>query len=191
MPSVSEARPPYVKFELRPEEDRAASIAAGHFVAKDVTYAVITPMGSKDRIECIAAEWFEQLAKDTEEGRFPREWYKAFKSHFKDWEEGNEPCTDGTPIAQWPPLSPAQLRMCKEVHIRSVEDLAAANEETLSRLGMGGRALKDKAKEWLDTSKNIGQSSERIAALEATNNTLQEQIRNLEARLKKSEAPQK
>ena len=31
-----EERPPFVRFEVRAEEDRQASIEAGHYVGKDV-----------------------------------------------------------------------------------------------------------------------------------------------------------
>lgn len=40
MVQIAEARPPYVTFEFRAEEDRAASIEAGHYVSKDVAYAL-------------------------------------------------------------------------------------------------------------------------------------------------------
>ena len=47
MPEIMQARPPYVQFEMRAVEDRQASIDAGHYVAKDVAYAIITPAGSR------------------------------------------------------------------------------------------------------------------------------------------------
>lgn len=181
MVQVAENRPPYVQFELRPEEDREASLAAGHFVAKDVAYAIITPMGSKDRIECLATQWLEQLERDTQEGRFPREWLRGYQDHYKAWTEGNEPSPTGTPIEQWPPLSPAMLRMCRDARIRTVEDLAQANEETLMRIGMGGRALKDKAAAWMTASSSVGKTAERMAGLEADNRTLRTQLASLEA----------
>lgn len=184
MVQLAENRPPYVQFEMRPEEDREQSLAAGHFVAKDVAYAIITPMGSKDRIECVAEQWIAQLERDTNEGRFPREWFRAFQDHYSAWQKGQEPALDGSPIEQWPPLSPAMLKMCREARIRTVEDLAAANEETLMRLGMGGRALKEKAQAWLTASSSVGKTAERMAGLEADNRTLRSQIASLEASIR-------
>ena len=134
MVAIAEARPPYVTFELRAVEDREASIAAGHFVAKDVAYAIITPQGSKDRIERVAAEWFSQLEQQSREDRFPSEWLRAFKAAFKDWQEGHEPAVNGTDVRNWPAASPAQVKALLDVKVRTVEDLAAANEETIGRL---------------------------------------------------------
>lgn len=71
MPAVAEARPPYVMFETRAVEDRAASLEKGHYVTRDVDYAIITPMGSKDRTERVIKEWFDQLQQQVAEGRFP------------------------------------------------------------------------------------------------------------------------
>ena len=85
-----EERPPFVRFEVRAEEDRQASLEAGHYVGRDVHYALITPMGSKDCIERKADEWFDKLKQDVAEGRCPREWLAAFKEIYKDWCEGRE-----------------------------------------------------------------------------------------------------
>ncbi len=160
-------RPPYVTFETRAIEDREASISAGHYVPKDEHYAIITPAGSKDRIERLVKEWFLQLDQQVSEGRFPREWLQAYKAAYKDWTEGHEPAVNGTDVRNWPVASPAQTKQLLDVRVRTVEDLAVANEETIARLGMGGRALKQRALEWLESAKNIGGQSERIAALEA------------------------
>lgn len=162
---VAEPRPPYVTFETRAVEDRDASLLAGHFVTKDVDFAVITPQGSKDRVERIVSEWFEALTQHVQEQRFPSEWLRAFREAYTAWKEGREIPTVGTPVLTWPVASPAQVRQLLDLKIRTVEDLAGANEETLGRLGMGGRALKDRAKAWLETANSVGKVSEEVAAL--------------------------
>ena len=184
MVAIAEARPPYVTFELRAVEDREASIAAGHFVAKDVPYAVITPQGSKDRIERVAEEWFAQLEQQSREDRFPSEWLRAFKAAFKDWQEGHEPAVNGTDVRNWPAASPAQVKALLDVKVRTVEDLAAANEETISRLGMGGRALKARAVEWLNSAASTGKQAESLAALKAENADLKSRNETLEAQVR-------
>lgn len=196
MVAIAEARPPYVIFELRAVEDREASIAAGHFVAKDVPYAIITPQGSKDRIERVAEEWFSQLEQQSRENRFPSEWLRAFKSSFKDWQEGHEPAVNGTDVRNWPAASPAQVKALLDVRVRTVEDLASANEETISRLGMGGRALKARAVEWLASAFSTGKQAEVLSALKAENadlksrnDSLEAQLRDLAARLEALEKP--
>lgn len=179
-----EERPPFVRFELRAEEDRAASLEAGHYVGRDVHYALITPMGSKDCIERKADEWFDKLKQDVAEGRCPREWLAAFKEIYKEWCEGREAPVNGTPITDWPPVSPSQVKTLLSLHVRTVEDLAAANEEVLSRIGMGGRALKQRAVDWLTSASSTGVASGEITALKAQNENLQARNEQLETQLK-------
>ena len=179
-----EERPPFVRFEVRAEEDRQASLEAGHYVGRDVHYALITPMGSKDCIERKADEWFDKLKQDVAEGRCPREWLAAFKEIYKEWCEGREAPVNGTPITDWPPVSPSQVKTLLSLHVRTVEDLAAANEEVLSRIGMGGRALKQRAVDWLTSASSTGVASGEITALKAQNENLQARNMQLEAQLK-------
>lgn len=178
MPQVQTDRPPYVQFERREIEDRNATEAAGAYRGKDIAFAIITPMGSKDRYEQIAEEWFVKLEQQVREGRFPPEWLGAYKTAYAAWKEGLELPVDGTPIRNWPLLSPAQVRLLTDLRVRAVEDLAAANEELMMRLGMGGRALKAKAVEFL-AAQAPGQSVERITRLERDNTAKDLEIASL------------
>lgn len=162
---IAKPRPPYVTFELRPVEDRDASLKSGCHVSKDVAYAIITPAGSKERTEKIAEDWIQQLRQHTKEGRFPEEWLSHYVNMYAAWKQGNEIPVNGTPLRLWPAISPAQLKTLLGLNFMTVEDLAAANEEGISRLGMGGRALKQRAVEWLAAAQNIGKSAERAADL--------------------------
>ena len=184
MIKIAEARPPYVTFEFRAEEDRAASIEAGHYVSKDVPFVLVTPMGSKDRHESPADEWFARREQDAAEGRFPREWLSAFKGAFAEWKAGREIPLNGTSVANWPVASPAQVKMLLDLKVRTVEDLAEANEETLSRLGMGGRTLKQKAQDWLASANDMGKVSEQLAGLRADNEALKQRNEQLEKQLR-------
>ena len=184
MVTAAEDRPPYVTFEVRAEEDRNASIEAGHYVARDTDFAIITPIGSKDRIERPVAEWFAKLAGDVSEGRFKSEWLSAYRGIYKDWKEGNESPLSGTDIKNWPVVSPAQVKNLIELNVRTVEDLAVANEEVISNIGMGGRALKQKAADWLSSASTSGKTSEELASLRASNEDLKSRNASLESQLK-------
>ena len=184
MIKIAEARPPYVTFEFRAEEDRAASIEAGHYVSKDVPFVLVTPMGSKDRHESPADEWFARREQDAAEGRFPREWLSAFKGAFAEWKAGREIPLNGTSVANWPVASPAQVKMLLDLKVRTVEDLAEANEETLNRLGMGGRTLKQKAQDWLASANDMGKVSEQLTGLRADNEALKQRNEQLEKQLR-------
>ena len=185
MIEIAKERPPYVTFEFRAEEDREASIAAGHYVSRDIAYALITPMGSKDRIERVAEDWFAKLEGDVQERRFPQEWLRAFRGAFEDWKAGRATPLSGTAVEHWPVASPSQVKTLLDLKVRTVEDLASANEETLNRIGMGGRALKQKAIDWLASAKDIGKVTEEIAAMRAENADLRARNSDLQSRLNK------
>lgn len=182
--SVADARPAYVTFEYRAQEDRDATIEQGHYVAKNIAFAFVTPQGSKDRLERQVDDWFINLEQQVREGRFPSQWFKEYKDAYADWLSGNEPSLTGTAIKQWPAASPAQIEMLLKLHIKTVEDLAGANEETIARLGMGGRSLKQQAVTWLTSSQDIGKLSARMSVFENENEALKERNKHLEAQVK-------
>jgi hypothetical protein len=184
---AAEDRPPYVTFEQVAVEDRAASIEAGHYVAKNVDMAYITPMGSKDRIERVVSEWFENLEEQVKQQRFKTEWLSSYKAAYGAWKQGIELPPDGTPIKSWTMASPAQIKTLLAAHVRTVEDLAVANEETLGRLGMGGRALKAAAVAFLKQAEDVSKGAGRILALEQENASIKARNKELEDRFEKME----
>ena len=167
MAEAAKDRPPYVAFEYRSVEDRNATIEAGHYVGKDVAYAIITPQGSKDRIERVATDWFSSMEQMVAEERFPAEWLRAYRSVFKEWSEGNGIPESGTPILTWPAVNKSQAQAILFANIRTVEDLAQANEAAVAAIGIGARSLVQRAKDWLSAAKDTGQLAERLSALEA------------------------
>jgi butyrate kinase len=67
--------------------------------------------------------------------------------------------------------------------VRSIEQLATANEETLNRIGMGARALKMKAEEYLLSASGHGKTAEEFTALKLANEDLQVRNKSLEDRM--------
>lgn len=181
-PTASQDRPPYVSYELRSVEDRSTSTETTK-AYKDVAFALITPMGSKDRIERVASEWFVQLRRQTEEGRFKHEWLYGLEKQYEAWKNDQEAPVDGTPLKAWPMVTPAQYKTLTDLRLRSVEDLACANEEVISRIGMGGRTLSQKAKEWLESSK-ASAPLEELSRLKVENSELRAQVGQMSADLK-------
>jgi hypothetical protein len=179
-PSQQEARPPYVTFAVKAEEARGESIAQGRAIMHDVHYAFITPHGSKDRVERKVSEWFAVLEQGVSEERMPQAWLTAYRAAYEAWKTGQSIPLEGTSVKNWPLLTPAQIENLIQQKVLTVEDLAAANEELIMRLGMGGRALKEKAKAWLDTAGSGGAKvAERVVQLEAANRELAETNKNL------------
>lgn len=164
MPQEQEARPPYVRFETRSIEDRNATLEAGHYVGKDVVYALITPAGSKDCIEKVADDWIVGLKEAVQQDRFPESWLREYKAALAAYIEGREAPLNGTAVEDLPNISPSHARICIDIGVRTVEQLAESNEETLQRIGMGGRALKQRAQAWLDSA-DQGKASAELEAL--------------------------
>jgi hypothetical protein len=177
------ARPPYVEFETRPEEDRDATIAAGRIVMKDVDYAIIRALGSKDTVEKTAIEWLDHLDAQAARSSYSREWAKFFREQYNGWKNGGDATkVNGLHVRNWPSISRSQAEALVSSGVYSVEDLADANEEALKRIGMGGRALKERARAYLETAEG-GKAAEELAALRVQNATQAEQIETLNRRV--------
>lgn len=178
MPEIMKARPSYVRFEKRPIEDRAETLRKGAFSTKDVVHAIITPAGSKDQYAFVADEWLARLDQQVKEERIPFEWVDMYRRAYEAYKRGEELPLDGTPIKEWPPLSPAQRVNLIALHVLTVEDLAAANAETLARIGMGAQNLVEKAKTWLQASKDKGVVVEQVVALQTENVALKDTVKS-------------
>jgi hypothetical protein len=164
--SLMEDRPPYIEFKVMTEEDRAESIATGSYKTRDVDYVSIIPSGDRHlRVDRKVDEWLEQVAQKVKAGTGNAQHLDYFRSAYKIWKETQEVPLSGTPIKQWPALSPSQVTNILSANIRTVEDLACANEDTMGRIGMGGRALKEKAIAWLGAASNTGKIAEENAAM--------------------------
>ena len=181
---IAKERPPFVRFETRSIEDRQASIASGCYTGKDVDFAVITSPGSRDCVERIAVEWLEQTSAHAQEGRLPAEWARGFREHYTAWKAGKEAPLNGHPISDWPSIGPSVVKMLQGLNVRTIEDLAAANEETIRRMGMGSRDLKQKAIDWLQSAQGNGKVTEELSTLRGENEALQVRCESLETQLR-------
>lgn len=185
---MADERPPYIKFEVRAVEDRNASIEAGHYVAKDVIFALVTPAGTRERIERPAEDYLAYLREGAAQERIPSNWVPAVEEALERFKKNQEDPEFGTPIRNYPAISPAQARMLTDMGIVSVEQLADATEEALQRIGMGARAMKERAKTYLDAAKSTGITAAEHEKLVAENDALKVRNEALEERVSKLEA---
>lgn len=174
---------PYISFEVKALEDKAASLEAGHYVAKDVDFVNVTPAYSKDIFRQQYKDWIEQEEKNAKEGRLPQEWLTRYKQAYEAWKKGQELPLDGTPIRGWQVLGPAQQETLIRMHILTVEQLSGVNDEGLRRIGIGAVDLKNKAIAWLEGSKTKGRPTmeisklkKEIEALKVENELLREKL---------------
>lgn len=190
----TKVRPPYVVFESRPQVDGQATSESGYPVYKDVVYALISPIGSRDRVEKIAEDWLQEIATKSRNGdaSWPPEFIRHFNACYNAFIAEQEPPLLGTSVKNWPAVTASQVKQILGANIKSIEDLANANEQSLSRIGMGGRALKEKAISWLDNANDGAKvvadnanMKQRIEELESQNKELRADIATLESQLKK------
>ncbi len=165
----------HVNFELRAQEDREASIKAGHPVFKDVEFAIITMPGGQlvvDKIidDALLSEW-KNGSNRKPPSPFALTAYQA-------WKSGLEIPVNGMDLKNWPGITPAQIKMCHGTNIRTVEDLATANEEAKRRMGMGALALINKAKAYLENAES-NKSSEAISSLQVEMEAMKAEIARL------------
>lgn len=184
---MDKPRPPYVKFEVRAVEDRTASVDQGHYVPRDVVFALVTPAGTKDRLEKEADAWLEGILEGVKQERIPPEWYDQYKAALERFRTNLETPENGIAVTNWPALSPAQVTMLLDLNLRTVEDVAVMSEEAVNRLGMGGRALKARAQAYLDASASTGTTAAELDELRQENAEIKLRNETLEARLEKLE----
>lgn len=190
---IEPARPPYIEFEQRAVEDRDATIKAGHIVYKDVDFVISRQIGSVNTVEKIATEWLADQQNLADKNRIPREWLDHYRKRYDEYKQGLEPSVNGTALRLWPAISKADVENCVRLKILTVEDLAQINDDTMRLLGMGARALQQKAQAYLDSRGDT--ATEELAALRqkaedqaATIESLLQKVTELEAALPKGKA---
>ena len=170
---------PLVRFERHLEEDKLASLAQGRAVTRDVDFAIITPPYSKDEVFKEALAFLRDNKIKVANGGLTQEQADRYQRHYEAWKNGHELPLVGTPIRGWPVLTPAQQENLIRVNIPTVEYLSEANDEGLSRIGMGALEQKRKAIAWLAQATDKGPLTQHIAALQTENDVLKMSLATL------------
>ena len=176
--NLQQSKPPYVRFDYRDVEDRAASLKEGRYVSKSVAFAYVTSPGSKDESEKEAVEWLSnmkfQIGRPGKE--YISQWYEHFNAIFTAWQKGHEIPETGTPVRTCPIFKPNEVTAILNANARTLEDLDTANEETLTRIGIGSRSLQARAREYIRAGKDVGATAEKMASLETRLAALEAQV---------------
>jgi len=125
--------------------------------------------------------------------RFDADWLRKIETQYDLWKKGEDMDVEGTPIKNWPAIPPGLMKTCLDLHILSVEQLAACADDVAERLGMGGISWRQRARDWLAASAGDGgKLSARLSAAEAENTnkdvlikSMQEQMATMQAELAK------
>lgn len=99
---------------------------------------------------------WDGIVNEQHRRRWPRQ-YAAFK-------EGLDPLTTGTPIREMPGITKSQAEELAYQHIHSIETLAGLTDDQAAKaVTMGGLALRDRAKRYIDAMAGDA-ASEKLAA---------------------------
>lgn len=164
--AIDQNRPPYVEWEMREQEDRDASKLAGHYVGKDVPFAIITRPGTQDSLHKEAQVWLDELKVKERAGQVPNGWHQAFNHSFTEWKTGGSgEILDGMPLRSWTGLGPSTLKTLLSAGLKTVEDLATLPDSQLGAIGQGATGLKQKAIAYLAAAKDTGKMAEKLESL--------------------------
>ena len=108
--------------------------------------------------------------------------WSTLKPYYEHWLGGLAEPVTGTPLDVWPAVTKGQVDRLRSLHLRSIEDVAAADEDTMRRIGMGARELKRKAEAWV-ANKDSNKTAGEIAKLEEENELLRGRMAELEEQI--------
>src|SRR5262249_22132469 len=130
----------FPEFYTESVQDDLASSRMGHPVYREE---------ERVRLHIPANPWTSpvEIVREEHRQRWPNE-YASFK-------KGLEMAHDGTPIEQWPILNKSMVKWLKHHDIHTVEQCAAIADNAIQNLGMGARALRQKAQAFLSDAERM------------------------------------
>ena len=146
----------YAEFHMEAEQDPAESEKQGRPVFKEVEYVTIRIPGDKDNDIIRAVRPGDKQAWPTQ--------YAAFKA-------GLEQPLTGTPLAQLPFLTKAQVLEFNAVGIRTAEQLVEMSDAAAQKF-MGIQAIRKKVKDFLDAAAGAAPLTAMRADLEKRDNEI-------------------
>lgn len=103
--------------------------------------------------------WKSRLKKENEV------LWKKFGPDLERWEKDQTLPVNGMALEAWPGINKAQIKACKDLGLRSVEDIATATDSIRQKLGIGASDLMAKAKAFVANKEGAAQAA-KIAQLE-------------------------
>jgi hypothetical protein len=175
---------PFIEFFIDSEEDRVKSLENGRLTMRDVDMVRVRQRGSKDYVEKPVAGWLKEMRAYSDEGHQPAEWADLYEAAYKKWKAGEDGPVKGFDLRNWGGINKAQVENLRSMGILSVEEVAEMNESTMNRIGMGSRALKNRAMEWVRSM--AGKiNTEEVAQLRGTVEAQNQQIEDLRQQIAK------
>lgn len=94
--------------------------------------------------------------------------WPVIRGAYESWKKGQEEPVSGTALAAWAGVNAAQADRLKLMHIRTVEDIAQLTDADLEKIGMGARAMREKARAFVANKQGSAKIEEALADRDAT-----------------------
>jgi hypothetical protein len=169
----------FIEFVTREVQNPLKSQEAGRPVYDDVEFCSIQRVGDQKTWSWHPAQECSIYVRERGgEGRYVT-YAECYYEHYKAFKEGQARAQSGTPVEELPFLTNAKRAELKALNIHTAEALAQLDGTPLTRLGMGGRELKNQAQAYLDRARE-GAIDAKLAAQNAR---LQEEIEKMRVQL--------
>lgn len=93
--------------------------------------------------------------------------WPVIRGAYEAWKKGQEEPVSGTPLAVWPGVNQAQASRLRDMHIKTVEDVAALTDGDLEKVGMGARTMREKARAYIQAKQGDAKIAEALADRDA------------------------
>jgi hypothetical protein len=148
----------HIIFYVRPVVNQYQSEKQGREVVENVDYIKISTPGDKSSV-------IDAPVREDHKKRFPLQW-QAYKNRI-----GGEAMISGTPLTEWPRITPEQADELRALKFFSVEAIASAGDAQLQGIGMiAGQSVfsfRDDARRFLaiaDAETKSGEADRQLAA---------------------------
>jgi hypothetical protein len=166
----------HIEFRNVAVENKAKSLKEGRPIFDQQEQVFIRFAGDTKRE--LVAPAHEKCARDPETQHWIT-YAQLYHRHYDAFKSGQEAVGEGTPIEELHFIDAARRAELKALHIHTAEALAGLEGVNLSRLGMYGRELKEKAQAYIDKAKD----SALETRLAAENAQLKARLEALEAQV--------
>jgi 3-methyladenine DNA glycosylase Tag len=160
----------YVEFFQKAVRITAKEEAAGRPIFEDQDWVKITPPGN-GLLTVI------RKASRSDKARFNKQWA------FYEQNRSDNDSANGTPLSQWPLMTPAMVEGLKAAGFRTVEQLAMASDQQIQSIqmsaGVAPTVLREKAKAYLINARDSAAIQKQAEDFELAKN----EIENLKAQL--------
>lgn len=167
-----------IKFYKYSDEDKAATIAEGRPIFREVDYIkIVVPGDSLSEID--------RPVYESDKTRFPIQWANYLNRQNDDGKY------EGTPLKEWNLISRSQAESLRAMRFYTVEQVAMASDQQIQSIGMAAGmspyAFRDKAKAFIDSAKteaDFTKRAEEIEQLRLENERIQAEAKEEMAKLR-------